>query len=74
MNHDEGYALTVDDSGDVRFRISYKPYNYVKGGLDTDATGPPTRGTSRHPAAERSRGDRFPSDRIEFLVFILLTP
>jgi IS605 OrfB family transposase len=33
MNHDEGYALTVDDSGNVRFRISYKPYNYVKGVL-----------------------------------------
>ncbi len=33
MNHNEGYALTVDDSGDVRFRISYKPYNYVKGVL-----------------------------------------
>jgi len=33
MNHDEGYALTVDESGDVRFRISYKPYNYVKGVL-----------------------------------------
>lgn len=33
MNHDEGYALTVDDSGDIRFRISYKPYNYVKGVL-----------------------------------------
>lgn len=33
MNHDEGYALTVDENGDVRFRISYKPYNYVKGTL-----------------------------------------
>jgi len=33
MNHDEGYALTVDDLGDVRFRVSYKPYNYVKGVL-----------------------------------------
>lgn len=33
MNHNEGYALTVDDSGDVRFRVSYKPYNYVKGVL-----------------------------------------
>nr|WP_241175385.1 transposase [Natronolimnobius sp. AArcel1] len=33
MNHDEGYALNVDDSGDVRFRISYKPYNHVKGVL-----------------------------------------
>ncbi|USZ71592.1 transposase [Natronosalvus halobius] len=33
MNHDEGYALTVDDSGNVRFRVSYKPYNYVKGVL-----------------------------------------
>jgi putative transposase len=33
MNHGEGYALTVDDSGDVRFRISYKSYNYVKGVL-----------------------------------------
>jgi len=33
MNHDEGYALTVDDDGNVRFRISYKPYNYVKGEL-----------------------------------------
>ncbi|WP_255191287.1 transposase [Natronobeatus ordinarius] len=33
MNHNEGYALTVDDSGDVRFRVSYKPYNHVKGVL-----------------------------------------
>ncbi|MFD1562806.1 RNA-guided endonuclease TnpB family protein [Haloarchaeobius amylolyticus] len=33
MNHNEGYALTVDDSGDVRFRVSCKPYNYVKGVL-----------------------------------------
>lgn len=31
MNHNEGYALTVVDSRDVRFRISYKPYNHVKG-------------------------------------------
>lgn len=33
MNHNEGYALTVDDSGDVHFRVSYKPSNYVKGVL-----------------------------------------
>ena len=33
MNHNEGYALTVNDSGDVQFRVSYKPYNYVKGVL-----------------------------------------
>lgn len=33
MNHNEGYALTVDESGDIRFRVSYKPYNYVKGVL-----------------------------------------
>jgi putative transposase len=33
MNHNEGYALTVDDAGDIRFRVSYKPYNYVKGVL-----------------------------------------
>ena len=33
MNHNEGYALTIDESGDVRFRVSYKPYNYVKGVL-----------------------------------------
>jgi IS605 OrfB family transposase len=39
MNHNEGYALTVDDSGNVRFRVSYKPYNYVKGVL---------RGSSDH--------------------------
>jgi putative transposase len=32
MNHGEGYALTVDD-GEVRFRISYKKYNYVRGVL-----------------------------------------
>lgn len=39
MNHNEGYALTVDDSGTIRFRVSYKPYNYVKGVL---------RGSSDH--------------------------
>lgn len=33
MNHNEGYALSIADNGDVRFRISYKPYNYVKGTL-----------------------------------------
>ena len=33
MNHNEGYALTVDGEGDVRFRVSHKPYNYVKGVL-----------------------------------------
>jgi len=33
MNHNEGYALTLSDSGDVQFRVSYKPYNYVKGVL-----------------------------------------
>nr|WP_233340434.1 transposase [Haloprofundus sp. MHR1] len=33
MNYGEGYNLTVDDSGDVRFRISSKPYNHVKGVL-----------------------------------------
>ena len=33
MNHNEGYALTVDDSGDVRFRISYEPYNYLKAAI-----------------------------------------
>lgn len=33
MNHNEGYALTVDDSGNVRVRVSYKPYNHVKGVL-----------------------------------------
>lgn len=31
MNHTEGYALSVDDSGDVQFRVSYKPYNHVTG-------------------------------------------
>lgn len=39
MNHNEGYALTVDDSGVIRFRVSYKPYNYVTGVL---------RGSSDH--------------------------
>lgn len=34
MNHEEGYALTLDDeSGDVRFRVSYRPYHYVTGTL-----------------------------------------
>lgn len=33
MNHGEDYQLTVNDSGDVEFRISYKPYNYVRGTL-----------------------------------------
>ncbi|SEH18117.1 transposase, IS605 OrfB family, central region [Natronorubrum sediminis] len=33
MNHNEGYSLTLDESGDVRFRVSYKPYNHVKGVL-----------------------------------------
>ena len=33
MNHDEGYALTVDNDGNVCFRVSCKPYNYVKGVL-----------------------------------------
>lgn len=33
MNHSEGYNLTIDDVGDVRFRISSKPYNHVKGTL-----------------------------------------
>lgn len=33
MNHNEGYALTVDDAGNVQFRISYKTYNYVRGVL-----------------------------------------
>lgn len=33
MNHNEGYALTVDDSGSVHFRVSYKPYNHVNGVL-----------------------------------------
>ncbi len=33
MNHNEGYALNIADNGDVRFRISSKPYNHVKGVL-----------------------------------------
>ena len=33
MNHNEGYILTVDKSGYVRFRVSYKPYNHAKGVL-----------------------------------------
>ncbi|MDQ2049122.1 transposase [Natronolimnohabitans sp. A-GB9] len=33
MNHNEGYALTLNENGEVAFRISYKPYNYVRGTL-----------------------------------------
>jgi len=33
MNHNEGYALTLNDSGDVQFRVSYKPRNFVRGTL-----------------------------------------
>lgn len=33
MNYGEGYNLTIDDSGEIRFRISSRPYNHVKGTL-----------------------------------------
>ncbi|MHC3439709.1 RNA-guided endonuclease TnpB family protein [Natrialbaceae archaeon A-gly3] len=33
MNHGEGYRLFIEDEDTVRFRISSKPYNHVKGEL-----------------------------------------
>ena len=33
MNYTEGYNLFLQDDGSVRFRISAKPYNHVKGEL-----------------------------------------
>ena len=33
MNHGEGYKLSLTDAGDVHFRVTTQPYQYVKGVL-----------------------------------------
>ena len=68
MNHGEGYALTqIEDTGEIKFRITAKRYSYVRGTL---------QGNPRHLGAtlRRSRSSATPTKRVGYEVLVCEIP